>query len=77
MRASERDASHKIRELQREARYIDLISERARVKQRDISQKIREVERETSVLKRDITRASMEKEKEIRRQVARERRQQA
>jgi hypothetical protein len=77
MRTSERDANHKIRELQKESQYINLISERARVKQRDINQKIREVERETTELKRDIAQAAMEKEKEIRRQAAGERRKQA
>jgi hypothetical protein len=76
MRDSEQNANNRIRELQREARYIDLISERAREKQRDIGQKIREVEREVGELKREIAWAAIKKQKETHRQ-ARERRQQA
>ena len=76
MRDSEQNANNKIRELQMEARYIDLINERAREKQRDISQKIRDVQRETTELKREIAWAAIKKQKEIEWQ-GRERRQQA
>jgi hypothetical protein len=76
MRDSEQNANNRIRKFQREARYIDLIGERAREKQRDIGQKIREVERELGELKREIAWAAIKRQKEIDRQ-ARERRQQA